>query len=118
MMTLRIIHKRMIPIPMATAATNTVFSLPMKGRFVMASWGLSHTASMISSNPKTLPKSSPNMVENTPQQEMIPARRIFLNRYSRNPPISRHSPCPASPNMNPNKMEYVIPISMVGSSSL
>ena len=73
-------HMRMISIPRPTATTNTVFSLPIKGRLVMASEGLSHMAGIKSSNPNTLPKSRPKMVENTPQQEMIPARRTFLNR--------------------------------------
>ena len=31
---------------------------------------------MISSNPNTLPNSTPNMVEKKPQQEIMPANRI------------------------------------------
>ena len=90
---------------MAMATTNTVFNFPINGRSVIASCGLNHIASIISSNPNTLPNSTPNMVEKNPQQEIMPARRIFLNLYSKNPPIRRQSPCPASPNIKPNRME-------------
>ena len=71
---------RMIPMPMETATINTVFSLPINGRFVMCSMGRSHTASIIVSKPNTLPNIKPKMVEKNPQQEMMAARFAFLNR--------------------------------------
>ena len=50
-----------------------------KGTFIMASIGLNHTGSIISSNPKTLPNMKPKNVEKIPAQLMIPARSICLN---------------------------------------
>ena len=49
--------------PMEMDTTNTVFSLPMKGRVVMASAGRSHRGVITSSKPNTLPNSRPKMVE-------------------------------------------------------
>ena len=69
----------MIPIPKPIAIINTVFSFPIKGTFIMASIGLNHTGSIISSNPKTLPNMKPKNVEKIPAQLMIPARSICLN---------------------------------------
>ena len=45
----------------------------------MASVGFNHSAGITSSNPKTLPKRHPKIVEKNPQQEMMAARSIFLN---------------------------------------
>ena len=75
----KIIVKRMTPMPRAMATTNTVFRRPTNGRSVMASVGFNHSAGITSSNPKTLPKRHPKIVEKNPQQEMMAARSIFLN---------------------------------------
>ena len=45
------------------------------------------------------------IVEKKPAQLMMAARSIFLNLYSRKPPIRRQSPWPASPNMAPKIRE-------------
>ena len=74
----RIMATIMRAIPKATATMNTVFSLPTKGRVVIWSMGRSHSGSIISSNPKTLPNINPKMVEKIPAVAMIPARGAYL----------------------------------------
>ena len=76
----KIMVSRMIPIPSAIATTKTVFKFPINGSFVIASFGLSQSGSMMFSKPKTLPKRKPKIVEKIPQQEMIAARFIFFVR--------------------------------------
>ena len=66
-------------IPNTIAATNTVFIFPSPGTKVMASEGRSHTASMISSNPKILPNIKPKKVEKIPAVPIIAAKSIFFS---------------------------------------
>lgn len=79
-MILRTIVKRTIPMPRAIATTNTVFKFPINGSCIIASFGLSQSGSMMSSNPKMLPNRKPKIVEQKPQQEMMAARLIFFAR--------------------------------------
>ena len=65
-----------------------------------------------------LPNMKPKKVEKIPAVPMMAARSIFLNLYSRKPPIASRSPCPTSPNMAPKMKEYVMATNMVGSISL
>ena len=99
---LKIITRIFSAIPNAMATTNTVLSCPINGRFVIADTGLNQRASIISSNPNTLPNINPKNMEKIPAMEIIPARLIFFVRY-RIPPIAkRQKPWPRSPNMAPN----------------
>ena len=73
-----IMAKMIRNIPKATATTNTVLSYPRKGSVVIISMGRIQRGFMIFSNPKILPNTKPNIVENTPAVAMIPASGAFL----------------------------------------
>ena len=105
MIILKIMVKTIMPMPKATVITNTVFNRPINGKVVIACPGRIHAASIISSNPKILPKKKPKIVEKNPQQLTMAARLIFFVRYKSHPPISRQSPCPTSPNIKPKRKE-------------
>ena len=104
-MMFRIIVVRIRNIPKTTATTRTVLIDPMPGSVIFEVRGLSHSAGVTFSKPKHEPNRKPNIVENTPAQEIIPNSGIFLILYRIPPRIRRQRPWPQSPNIAPKMNE-------------
>ena len=85
----KIMVVKIINEPNKNAATKTMLISPKNGSVIMESKGFITDSN---SKPKKLPNRAPNIHENTPAAQTMPARSIFLTLYKMPPPITKHKP--------------------------